>query len=134
MSGNATEHVTLSIDDLKSLERLAVTEAKLKILIDDFKGNRRLTNDNLKDIKESITQVYELTRTFPQQIIDCRREVEHDFSKIYMTKTDGVILERHISDKVKSVKLWIVSSVGGFTSAGLLILWFFNMLKIPVIA
>jgi hypothetical protein len=127
-----TEQVTLSIDDLKSLERLAVTEAKLKILIDDFKGNRKLTQDNLKDIKESIMQVYELSRNFPQQIIDCRREVEHDFEGKYMTKTDGVILERHISDKVKSIKLWIVSSVGGFTSAGLVILWFFNLLKLPI--
>jgi len=118
MSDNET--VTITLADLKALEKLAVQEAKLEILVGDFQASRKHTD-------ETIGQIFELLREFPSKVNQCRDELETDIEKIYMTKQDGKLLEQHLASNIRSIKLWIVSSVGGFTAAGVCISWYFKL-------
>lgn len=117
------EFVTISLSDLKALERLAVAEAEHKILAEDFQRHREVSESNLKDINVNISKIYDLTRAHGRQVNECKNEIENEMKDTYMSKTDGMLLEQHLANNIRSVKLWIVSSVGGFTTAGLLILW-----------
>lgn len=128
----STEQIVLTLEDVKVLERIAVTEAKLEILVNDFQSNKIMTDSNLKDISDNISKIYDLTRAFPEQIKECRQELEADIEDLYMLKKDSELLEQHLINNVKSIKLWIVTSVGGFTSAGLFILWVFNVFDVTI--
>lgn len=129
--GTNESTVTLSVDELRQLERLAVQEAKLEILVEDFQANKKRTERHISDINDNISRIYDITREFPAQINQTKDDIERDFSLQYMTKTDGKLLEQHVTNIVKSVKLWILATVGGFTSAGLVILWAVNIFNFP---
>ena len=121
------ETITISLSDLKALERLAVTEAQVPILAADFQRHRDVSESALKDINDSIGKIYVIIRGMPKQVNDCRDELEQDIKNSYMSKGAGELLEQRLDNSVKSVKIWIVSTVGGFTAAGLFLAWFFKL-------
>lgn len=94
------------------LERLAVVEASHKILVDDFQKSR----DHIDD---SLNKIFDKVNSIPGKITDCKDTLESDIRQTYMTKDAGKLLQKNIN----SVKIWIVSSVGGFTAAGVFIMW-----------
>ncbi len=111
--------------EMKALVEIGVQKAKLDILVNDFQESKGKTDENL-------TRIYNLLRTFPNKVTDCRREIESDMSALYMTKKDGELLEQHLSNNIKSVKLWIVSTVSGCTATGVFILWFLKVVGMGV--
>ncbi len=121
------EQVLIKLSDLKVLERLAVEEAKLSILAEDFQRHRDVVQSSMKELTVNIGKLYDLSRAFPDTVSNCRDKMENDFGKIYMTKQDGALLEQHLANNIRSVKLWIVSSVGGFSAAGVSIMYFFKL-------
>lgn len=123
----AKDSITLSLEELKSLERIAVQEAKLDILVSDFQENKRTSEIHVRDIHDNVARIYDLIRAFPQQIIKSKNDIENDLERLYLTKTESQLLEQHLANNIRSIKLWIVTSVGGFTSAGVFILWGFKL-------
>jgi len=121
MSGEG-ETITITLEDLKALERLAVNEAKLDILVNDFQKNR-------DDSKETLNQLFALIRAIPGKITECKDTLEKDIKDTYMTKEAGVLLEQRLTSNTRSIKLWIVSTVTGATGTGIAVLWFFKLLN-----
>lgn len=117
----------ISDNELQSLIQLGVQEAKLHILVSDFQDHKHDADKRLETIDTNIGNVYKLVRDFPERVKRCQDDLEIDIERIYMTKKDGKILEQHLVNSIKSVKLWIVSSVGGAVAAGILIMWVFNL-------
>lgn len=113
--------------ELESLIAIGVQEAKLGILVTDFQDHKHDADKRLAAIDLNISNVYDLVRNFPEHVKRCQDELEDDMEDKYMTKKDGVILEQHLANNIRSIKLWIVSSVGGATAAGVLIIWFLNL-------
>lgn len=120
----------ISENELQSLIKIGVQEAKLEILVDDFKKHKELSERQLTKITTDIGRIYDITRQTPKQVEQCRRELEKDIHESYMTKTAGAMLEQRLENNIKSIKLWMVATVGGFTSAGIFILWFFKLIHI----
>ena len=114
-------------NEIDSLIKIGVQEAKLHILVADFQDHKNDADKRLEAIDNNISNVYKLVRDFPERVKRCQDDLENDIERVYMTKKDGQILEQHLDNSIKSVKLWIVSSVGGATAAGIFILWFFNL-------
>ncbi|MCH9712738.1 MAG: hypothetical protein K0U20_08960 [Proteobacteria bacterium] len=129
---NASQTVTITLEDLKALERLAVGEAKIEILVGDFQAHKTSEEKRLAAIDTNIGKIYEIIRGFPTKVNDCRDDLEQTIARDYMTKKDGKMLEQHLANNIKSVKLWIVSSVGGFTAAGVLLLWLFKIIGVHI--
>ena len=125
------DEITVTTDDIRQLERLAVLEAQLGILISDFKTTRERNDTVIKGIREDIGRIYDLTREFPSKCNKCQKELEHQFDERYMTKTDAKLMEQNLTNLVSSVKIWIVSTVAGFTSAAILIAWALNFFGMP---
>ena len=117
----------ISKEDLESLIKIGVQEAKLNILVEDFQDHKHDADKRLEAIDRNIGNVYKLVRDFPTKVKECQDDLEIDIKNTYMTKKDGQILEQHLDNSIKSVKLWIVSSVGGATTAGIFIMWFFKL-------
>lgn len=113
--------ITITLEDLKALERLAVVEAKLDILVEDFQKNR-------DDSKEILNQLFALIRAIPGKITECKDTLEKDIKDTYMTKDAGILLEQRLTSNTKSIKLWIVSSVSSAAAGGVFILWFFKVI------
>ena len=114
-------------NELKSLIKIGVQEAKLDILVADFQDHKHDADKRLEAIDRNVGNVYKLVREFPERVKRCQDDLEDDIERVYMTKKDGQILEQHLDNSIKSVKLWIVSSVGGATTAGIFIMWFFKL-------
>lgn len=110
------EVIQVSLEDIEVIKTVAVQGAKLEILVEDFQTSKKETNDNLG-------KLFELLRSNAKHVTDCKDELEKDIEKVYMTKKDGEILEQHLANNIRSIKLWIVSSVGGFSAAGVLMVW-----------
>ena len=117
----------ISQQELDSLVQLGVQKAQLHILVEDFQEHKRTADKRLEAIDTNIGNVYKLVRDFPDRVSRCQDELESDIKDTYMTKKAGELLEEHLTNDIKSIKLWIVSSVGGATAAGLLVMWFFNL-------
>lgn len=115
------DKITITLKDLKTLERLAVVEAKLDILVGDFQKTR-------SDSKETLDQLFRLIRDIPAKITDCKDTLEKDIKDTYMSKTAAELMETRFNSSVRSIKLWIVSTVSGATAAGVFALWFFKIL------
>jgi len=114
------EKITISLTDLKALERLAVQEAGHKILVGDFQKSR-------DHIDETLTKIFEKVNSIPGKITECKDVLEKDIDDKYMSKDAGVILEERLTNSTKSIKLWIVSTVSGCTGTGIFILWLLNV-------
>ena len=120
MSGDK-DTITITLEDLKALERIAVTEAKLDILVNDFQKNR-------DDSKETLDQLFALIRAIPAKITDCKDTLEKDIKETYMSKTAAELMETRFNSSVRSIKLWIASSVSGAVAAGVFVMWFFKLI------
>lgn len=116
MTGDNQEYITISLSDLKAIERLAVVEAGHEILVNDFQKSR-------DHVDETLIKIFDKVDSIPGKITACKDTLEDDIKSTYMTKTAGVLLEQNI----KSIKWWIVSTVGGFTGAGVVALWLLNV-------
>lgn len=114
----------VSQEEIESLKQQAVQEAKLNILIEDFQRHK---SDEEARWTEMFTLVRSLEKTFPEKLSTCKSNVEKSVldhvEEHYMNKSDGKL----IYEKINSIKLWIVSTVGGFTAAGVLIVWFLKL-------
>ena len=119
--------VDITQKEIDSLVKIGVQEAKLHILVNDFQDHKQDADKRLEAIDTNIGNIYKLVRDFPERVSRCQDELENDIKDTYMTKKAGELLEEHLTNDIKSIKLWIVSSVGGATAAGLLIIWFFNL-------
>lgn len=117
----------ISQNELDSLIKIGVQEAKLNILVEDFQDHKHDADKRLEVIDNNIGNVYKLVRDFPERVKRCQDDLEDDIKDVYMTKKDGEILEQHLTNNIRSIKLWIVSSVGGATATGIFIMWFFNL-------
>jgi len=113
----------ISQEVLDSLVDIGVQKAKLGILVDDYRESKKQTDDNLK-------RIYDLLRKFPEQIKECRDELETDTATIYMTKNSGDRLEERVTSNIRSIKLWIVSSVGGFSASGIFIIYMLKLVEV----
>ena len=119
--------VDITQKEIDSLVKIGVQEAKLHILVSDFQDHKHDADKRLEAIDNNIGNVYKLVRDFPERVSRCQDELENDIKDTYMTKKAGELLEEHLTNDIKSIKLWIVSTVGGATAAGFLIIWFFNL-------
>ncbi|MCH9735413.1 MAG: hypothetical protein K0U78_12820 [Actinomycetia bacterium] len=120
MGSDNEKTITLTLSELKALERLAVQEAKVEILVTDFQRHREYS-------EKTLTEIFTLLRDVPKTITDCRDTLEKDIDDTYMSKTEGKLMEEHFSGYVRSIKIWMVSTVGGFSAAGIAVMWFFNI-------
>jgi len=124
MTGSSQKTITITPEDLKALERLAVLEAGHKILVGDFQKGR-------DHVDKTLDKIFEKVNSIPGKVTECKDTLEKDINDKYMSKAAGLLLEQKLTSNTKSLKLWIVSSVGGATSAGVFLLW---LLKInPVV-
>ena len=100
MTGENQETVTISLADIKALERLAVVEAGHDILVNDYQTSRKQTDEN-------IAKIYELLRAFPKQVSDCSDALEvkihADLEKHYATDTDVKALRVDMTNKIDKI-------------------------------
>ena len=100
MTGETQETVTISLQDLKALERLAVVESGHDILVKDYQATRDNTDEN-------IGKIYELLRAFPKQVVDCSDALEvkihADLEKHYATDTDVKALRVEMTNKIDKI-------------------------------
>ena len=121
MSGeNKNEMITMSLADLDVRERLAVVEAGHEILVEDFQKSR----DHLE---EMVVKIFDKVDEIPDDVTDCKDTLEKDIKDTYMSKSAGELMESRFNSSVRSIKLWIVSSVTGATGAGVIALWLLNI-------
>ena len=113
--------------EIDSLVKIGVQEAKLHILVSDFQDHKRDADKRLEAIDNNIGNVYKLVRDFPSRVSSCQDELEKDIERLYMSKNAGKLMEQRLNNNIRSIKLWIVSSVGGATATGVFIMWFFNL-------
>lgn len=116
----ANDAILITLADLKAIERLAVQEAKLDILVGDFQKGRDHT-------EETLDKMFTLIRDIPGKVTDCKDTLEKDIKDSYMSKTDAKLMEQRFNNSVKSIKLWIVSTVSGCTGTGVFLLWLLNV-------
>ena len=94
------EQVTISLADIKALEKIAVQEAKLDILVGDFQATRTHTDEN-------IVKIYELLRAFPKQVADCSDALEikihADLEKHYATDADVKALRVELRNEIGKI-------------------------------
>lgn len=109
--GTDSETITISREDLKAIERLAVQEAKLDILVGDFQNSRRATDEN-------VVKIYELIRGFPDNMKACRDDLEKDIynelEKHYVTIPRIDALEADMInrfDKSESRSKWTIGLI-----------------------
>lgn len=108
---SATDTITISHEDLKAIERLAVQEAKLEILVTDFQASRKNTEEN-------IVKIFELIRSFPDRMNACRDDLEKDIyselEKHYVTIPRIDTLEQDINnrfDRSDSRSKWTIGVI-----------------------
>ena len=119
--------ITLTLKEISALEKAAVQGAKLSILVDDFQEHKHVADKRLEAIDTNIGNVYKLVRDFPSKVSRCQDDLEKDIERLYMSKTSGELMEQRLNNNIRSIKLWIVSSVGGATATGIFIMWFYNL-------
>ncbi len=100
--------------------KMGVQEAKLDILVNDFQESRAKTD-------KSLDAIFNQIRATGDKLVKCKNEIEKDMRDNYMSSNDAKLLEDRLTKDTKSIKLWIVSTVGGFFSAGVVILWLMNV-------
>ncbi len=87
--------------EIESLIKIGVQEAKLNILVNDFQENKKQVNDNL-------TRIYELLRNFPSKINECRDELEKDIhdelEKHYVTEAELREIRTQLTTKIDNIK------------------------------
>lgn len=110
----------MSLADLDVRERLAVVEAGHEILVEDFQKSR----DHLE---EMVVKIFDKVDEIPDDVTDCKDTLEKDIKDTYMSKSAGELMESRFNSSVRSIKLWIVSSVTGATGAGVIALWLLNI-------
>lgn len=116
MTGDNKKTITLSLEDLKALERLAVVEAGHKILVGDFQKSR-------DHVEETLNKIFAKVNSIPGKVTECKNTLEEDIKDTYMSKPEGELMEQRFNSSVRSIKIWIVSTVSGCTSAGVFLLW-----------
>lgn len=127
----AEEKITLTRTELEQQIKQAVTEAKVDQLYKAFSDHEIKEDSYLKDIFDKIRMVQEAMGGWPIKLSQCSDTLEQDIKDYvkenFMSKPDAELLKQSFSNELRSIKLWIVSTVGGFTSAGLLIAWAFKL-------
>lgn len=117
--------------EIQQAVEMAVAKSEIAALAMSFSEHVSKEDTYLKEIFDKLRKVQEDISKWPLQIEKCSSDLEQDIlSKIeatYMTKKDGQLLEQHLINSVRSIKLWIVSTVGGFTTAGVLIAWYLKV-------
>jgi len=92
--------ITLTLSDLKALERLAVVESGHDILVKDFQATRKHTDEN-------IAKIFELLRAFPKQVADCsdmlEGKIHADLEKHYATDADVKALRADMTNKIDNI-------------------------------
>ena len=121
MTGENQEMVTISLSDINALERLAVVEAGHKILVEDFQKSR-------DHVDKSLIKIFDKVNSIPGKVTDCKNTLEKDINDKYMSKEAGRLMEQRFNSSVRSIKLWIVSTVTGATGTGVTVLWFFKLI------
>ena len=117
--------VTISVSDIEALQRLAVVESSHKILVEDFQKSRDHIDETLIKIFDKVNSI---PNTVTSTVSDCKDTLEKDIKDSYMSKSAGQLMEQRFNSSVRSIKLWIVSTVTGATGTGVAILWFFKLL------
>ncbi|MCH9735388.1 MAG: hypothetical protein K0U78_12695 [Actinomycetia bacterium] len=94
------EKVTVSLSDIKALEKIAVQEAKLEILVGDFQTTRKNTDEN-------VVKIFELLREFPKKVSDCSDALEvkihADLEKHYATDADVKALRVELKNEISKI-------------------------------
>ena len=116
----------MTAQEFEQHERAIAMQTKLDILINDFQVARTSTDKNSANI-------FSLIRSNEVKLSTCRNDLEKDIERLYMTKEAGLAMESRLNNNFKSIKAWIVTTVGGFTAAGLLILWALNVIHISAV-
>ena len=120
MTGSKQETITITLEDLKALERLAVVEAGHKILVGDFQKSR-------DHVDNTLIKIFDIVNSIPGKITDCKDTLEKDIDDTYMSKNAAKLMETRFNSSVRSIKIWIASSVTGATGAGILAMWLLNI-------
>jgi hypothetical protein len=117
------QKIQMTIQEIEQRDRAVAMQTKLDILIKDFQAGRT-AND------KHFVEIFSLFRGNEAKLHNCRDELQKEIKATYMTQAAGEAMELRLSNNLKSVKTWIVTTVGGFTAAGLLVLWALNIIHI----
>jgi len=111
----------------------AVTKVKVDSLTTSFSNHEAREEKYLMDISENLKDVQLQIGNWKLKLTECKNELHEEImgnvTDTYMTKKDGLLLEQHLASNIKSIRLWIVATVGGFTSAGILVAWLLGVVS-----
>ncbi len=117
------EKIQMTQQELEQHDLAITMQTKLDVLINDFHASRT-AND------KHFAEIFTLIRNNDSKLQACRNDVVKEVDNAYMTKTAAETMELRLINNFKSIKTWIVTTVGAFTAAGILILWALNVIHI----
>lgn len=130
--GSQEDAVLVTLDDLDALQRLAVQEAKLEILVDDFKEHKKNAEKHYTAIDKNIAEMFTLIRTtIPDKMEGCRDQIETDIhlelEKHYATDKTLRVIESELNNKIDKNNNRYKWTVGAIVAVGGAIQFFTTM-------
>lgn len=125
------EKITMSRAEFKNAVDAAVLKEQVTTLTSTVEAAEIKQQQYLRDIFEKIRDVQKDIGGWPNRLSQCSSDLEHEMlehmKRTYMTHKDGQLIRQEFTNSVRSLKLWIVSTVGGFTAAGIVLAWYWKL-------
>ena len=121
------ETITITQTEKDLLMQGGKHEAEISMLIESFNKHAEKEESYLQHIFRKLETLQGDVSQFPLKLTNCKNETEKDIldhvSEHYYSKEDAV-------KDFRSLKWWMVGTVGGFTSAAGIIMWITTFSKI----
>lgn len=129
----ADERVEMSVAEYNKAIEMAVMRAKVDSMNAAFEAHEKQEDKFIKDIFVKLELLQKEITQWPLHLNECSSKIENKLhvhmKDKYMTVDDANLLEQKLENSIKSFKIWIVSSVGGFSTAAVFILYVFKLLE-----
>lgn len=115
----------------------AMTKARVDSLEKSFIVFQQKENEALREIFDKLREMNDHVTAWPLKLNECASGVDDDlkqyidqhYMKIETANGRFSNMEERMNHGLNSIKLWIVATVGGFTAAGLVILWALDLVS-----
>lgn len=134
---NMSETVTMTMAELQQRIQQALTDSKLEVLEKSFEIFQKTEQATLREIFDKLRELGDHVTGWPLRLNECASGVDEDlkqymdqhYMKIETANGRFNSMEERVDHGLKSIKLWIVATVGGFTAAGVVILWVLDLFQ-----
>lgn len=118
------DSITLTRTELEAKIDAAVTKSQVGELTADLALHKKQEEIYLKEIFDKLrdlnSQMSDWSAKFSREINTMENDIMEKVGKKYMTREETI-------SGFKAIKIWIVSSVGGFTAAGATIFYLISL-------